>query len=556
MSAVPISIFPHPAGESVEGGSGTAGSWPVDTPGGRFHAEWDETSPVTREGSLLFFFQFLKAGGRWEDFLKACPLTYTGNRGSGANNVMGTVLLSVLSGHWRYAHINGVRGDGVNPGLLGMDGTVSEDVVRLAMYRIPETKGLDWLSSQILGTISPALGLPWILDIDVTVKPLYGRQEGAEIGYNPQKPGRPSHVYHSYFVANLRISLGVEVRPGNEHAGAKGLPGLWQTLEKLPRHQWPTFLRGDCGYGQETIMLESEDRLVPYLFKLRHTLKVKALVQRMMGEGALWQDCGDGWQALESSLRLTGWSRERRLILVREAPSRAPIAEADLVFETAPAALANHPAGKPLKAKKKRRGKDRQSQPPLPNAKGKGWDAEATPWSGKIAVLVTSLDATAWPAVTMPKHYRDRADAENCFDELKNQWGWSGYTSRKLAPSRLMANLIALFYNWWNLYLRFYDGEHHREAIRSRPLLMSGVGRQVQSGGQRTIRISILHEKGEVVARAIRAISREIGQIRAITERWTVEQRWTLLLTRLLRRWLGGKWLPGLPEGAGLLLSG
>jgi hypothetical protein len=44
--------------------------------------------------------------------------------------------------------------------------------------------------------------------------------------------------------------------------------------------------------------------------------------------------------------------------------------------------------------------------------------------------------------------------------------------------------------------------------------------------------------------------------IRAITERWSVEQRWTLLLTRVLRRWLGGKWLPALPEEAGLLLSG
>jgi len=41
------------------------------------------------------------------------------------------------------------------------------------------------------------------LDMDVTVKPLYGHQQGAQIGYNPQKPGRPSHVYHSYFVANL-----------------------------------------------------------------------------------------------------------------------------------------------------------------------------------------------------------------------------------------------------------------------------------------------------------------------------------------------------------------
>ena len=225
-----------------------------------------------------------------------------------------------------------------------MDGTVSEHMVCLAMCRIAETKGLDWLLPQILGPISPALGLPWTLDIDVTVKPLYGQQESAEIGYYPQKPGRPSHVSHSYFEANLRISLGVEVRPGNERAGAKGLPGLWQTLEKLPRHQWPAFVRGDCGYGQETIMLESEERLVPYLFKLRHTAKVKALVPRMTGEGSLWQDCGDGWQALESSLRLTGWNRELRIILVREAPGRTPIAEADLVCETAPAALANCPS--------------------------------------------------------------------------------------------------------------------------------------------------------------------------------------------------------------------
>jgi len=45
-----------------------------------------------------------------------------------------------------------------------------------------------------------------------------------------------------------------------------------------------------CGYGQEAILLESGERLAPCLFKLRHTLKVKAPVQRMMREGALWQD--------------------------------------------------------------------------------------------------------------------------------------------------------------------------------------------------------------------------------------------------------------------------
>jgi hypothetical protein len=154
------------------------GAWPLDTPGGRFYAEWDTEAPTSREGQLIFFFQFLKAGGRWEQLMQDCPLRYTGNRGSGALNVLGAVLLSVLCGHWRYAHINSVRGDGITPSLLGMDHTVIEDAVRAALKRLPEDTGLAWLRQEMLNSISAALELPWILDIDTTVKPLYGHQQG------------------------------------------------------------------------------------------------------------------------------------------------------------------------------------------------------------------------------------------------------------------------------------------------------------------------------------------------------------------------------------------
>lgn len=50
------------------------------------------------------------------------------------------------------------------------------------------------------------------------------------------------------------------------------------------------------------------------------------------------------------------------------------------------------------------------------------------------------------------------------------------------------------------------------------------------------------------IAVAVTRISKELHHIRAITERWSPDQRWALLLTRLLRRWLGGKWRPGLPR--------
>jgi hypothetical protein len=46
----------HRNGETKTTLNSPRGSWLLDTPGGRFHAEWDVQSPVTRDGQLLFFF--------------------------------------------------------------------------------------------------------------------------------------------------------------------------------------------------------------------------------------------------------------------------------------------------------------------------------------------------------------------------------------------------------------------------------------------------------------------------------------------------------------------
>ena len=142
------------------------------------------------------------------------------------------------------------------------------------------------------------------------------------------------------------------------------------------------------------------------------------------------------------------------------------------------------------------------------------------------------------------------------YDELKNQGGWAGYVTPKLAPCRLMANLIALLYNWWHLYARLYDGEQHREAITSRPALLHGVGRLTTHSGQRTVKVSLQHENSDAIVQAITLVSNTLHRLNAIAERWTIEQRWTLLLTPIFRRWLGGKWLGELPPQAALFLSG
>ena len=85
-----------------------------------------------------------------------------------------------------------IGGDGVNPGLLGMRKMVSEDSLRRGLASIDEAEGLGWIDAQLDKCVRPLLAVPWVLDVDTTVKCLYGRQEGAVVGCNPKKPGRPS----------------------------------------------------------------------------------------------------------------------------------------------------------------------------------------------------------------------------------------------------------------------------------------------------------------------------------------------------------------------------
>src|SRR5258707_716523 len=128
---------------------------------------------------------------------------------------------------------------------------MSEDAVRRGLAKIDEAAGLRWLQTHLDYCVWPLLSEPWVLDIDSTIKPLYGRQEGAVVSYNPHKPGRPSHCYHTYLMANLRLALGVDVQPGDEHTPKHGQAGLWSLLHRLGRSRWPALLRGHVAWGVE-----------------------------------------------------------------------------------------------------------------------------------------------------------------------------------------------------------------------------------------------------------------------------------------------------------------
>ncbi len=241
----------------------------VDTPGGRIHVRWDYEASATPNAQLAFFAEFLSTTGVYDSWLESCPLSYISGNAPGKRDVLGTWFLSILAGHRRYAHITGLRGDGVSPQILGMSKIVSEDSLRRSLARMSAEQSRDWLRPQLLSSVQAALNSPWILDIDTTIKTLFGKQSGAEVGYNPHKPGRPSHALHTYWVGNLRLVLDVVVSSGKQHSSLHARPGLCAVLDSLSREQLPALVRGDCGYGNEPFIGELEDRGQPYLFKLR-----------------------------------------------------------------------------------------------------------------------------------------------------------------------------------------------------------------------------------------------------------------------------------------------
>jgi hypothetical protein len=239
----------------------------LSTPSGTIQVRWNDEESATPFGQLPFFLEFLNLTGLWERWVEGCPLVYSSPNAPDKRDVMGTWLLSILSGHKRYAHVTAIRGDGVNPGLLRMERVISEDALRRALTKIPEESGTEWLREHLGQSVLPLLNAPWILDVDTTIKPLYGKQEGAEKGFNPKKPGRPSHTYHSYLVAGLRLVLDAEVLAGNQSQAKHTMPGLERLLDELSAAgKTPYLTRGDAGFGNDPVIRALEDRGRDYLF--------------------------------------------------------------------------------------------------------------------------------------------------------------------------------------------------------------------------------------------------------------------------------------------------
>src|ERR1700730_15439939 len=140
----------HPEGEGeTAGNQSTETVTTLDTFAGKIQVKWAPEATVSSLGLMPFFVEFLKTSGLFDKWVEDCPLHYTSGNAPEKRDVLGTLVLSVRAGHWRYAHISATRADGVNPALLGMTGVSSEDSVRRGMKAMDEAASGQWLKEHL-----------------------------------------------------------------------------------------------------------------------------------------------------------------------------------------------------------------------------------------------------------------------------------------------------------------------------------------------------------------------------------------------------------------------
>lgn len=486
----------------------------VDTMGGRMHVRWDEQAQATPHGQLVFFAEFLATAGVFDRWVESCPLSYSSPNGSAKRDVLGTLMLGILAGGNRYAHIARIQGDNVAAKALGLSKLLSQDSIRRALQAIEPEQAEAWMRQALMDSVRAALTRDWILDLDTTIKPLYGRQEGAEKSYNPHKPGRPSHALHSFIVSNLRLLLDVVLSAGKQHNSRHTLQPLERLLEELGP-QGPNLVRGDCGFGNEDIMQVCERRGVAYLLRLRQTANVKRLIERLFTRTG-WTRAtalSQGWQAMEDELRLSGWSKARRVVVLRRRIRQ------DVALEV----------------------KNEQGQMSLMLPEDDVLN-DAKMW--EYTVLVSNAEQGI---EALGQLYRDRCDCENSFDELKNQWGWGGFTTQDMYRNQIMARAVALIYNWWSWYVRAASPTGRREALTSRPLLLAAVGRASQSGGQTTLYLTPMHAQTGLIKTMIANVGAAIEHVKRVAQQLPGIERWPVLLNYICERIIGATVLPTPP---------
>jgi len=250
------------------------------------------------------------------------------NRGYDPVDLAEGFMVSTILGATRLAHSGTLRNDEVIQRIFGWEKGMGSQSTFTRFFKKFDQERNDRLF--------PALNRFWFsqlqldkmtIDLDSTVITRHGTQEGVEKGYNPKRHGRGSHHPLIAFVAEAKMVANAWMRTGDSHSSTDFTEFFDELLTIIPVEKIGLF-RADSGFCNETIMDRLEHESLKFIMATRMT---GPLVRRIF-EHKKWFPIEDGYWTGSFQYQAKGWSKPRKIVVVRKDTTTHPNTGGKLLF--------------------------------------------------------------------------------------------------------------------------------------------------------------------------------------------------------------------------------
>jgi len=153
-----------------------------------------------------------------------------------------------------------------------------------------------------------------VFHLDSVVLTLYGKQQGARVGYNPKKLGRPSYHPILCFEAHGQEFWHGSLRPGDAAANTGARALVAQCLKKVPPQVARSRIRllADSGFFSGKLVADLDQAGCGYIIVCR-----KPKVYLPLAHRAGFKEMSFGWAVAEFGFQPRRWAKEHRFVMVQ-----------------------------------------------------------------------------------------------------------------------------------------------------------------------------------------------------------------------------------------------
>lgn len=376
--------------------------------------------------------------------LESLPLPKQGsNRGYSPTQLIVQFMTSVWCGANRYSHLDIGRFDTTIQKVFGFKTMPEHKTFQryfnkfssLNTHKSIFCELYNWFLSKITFN-------NFTLDVDSSVITRYGKQEASVRGYNPKKPGRPSHHPLIAFVADVEMVANFWLRPGDSHTANNFHAFLEETLSNFGEKKIG-LLRLDSGfYSNKTLdYIESDEHKTNYII----AVPMLYPIQRKIANNHEWVPLAHGIEVTEFEYLADDWVKPRRMIAVRQKIKERPDS-----------------GGRQL------------------SLFGDILDY----CDYRYSCFVTSLELSS---AEIWRLYRGRATCENIIKELKYDYGLDKMNESSFDGTEASMVLMTLAYNFMSFFRKFVINEKVKNRLSTLRYKILAIPSLIEKSGETAI---------------------------------------------------------------------